>query len=239
MLPLSELATQAVVALAVTILVFYFGGSLLNRAIGERWARYCWRLLTSWSAQGGSIRWYGINGFQIDLPHLSAPFRSARLTVILQPRNLAWLWLRNRLFGYDELLVFRAALERLPLHDLEIVHCRSQFRRDAEHAARAAGWTLTPGWQGPFSLATNTPDGRLFASDLLRRLGTEARRLRRLALRRQLRELEVHLALLDGGALPPETLARLLRRLGEAAQSPGVTEVQRRQGSSTTAPVDV
>lgn len=235
-MPLSELATQAVVALAVAILVFYFGGSLLNRAIGERWARYCWRLLTSWPAQGGSIRWYGINGFQIDLPHLSTPFRSARLTVILQPRNLAWLWLRNRLFGYDELLVFRAALERLPTHDLEIVHRRSQFRRDAEHAARAAGWTLTPGWHGPFALATNTPDGRLLAGDLLRRLGPEERRLRRLALRRHLREMEVHLALLDGDALPPEMLARLLHRLGEAAQRPeGVTEAPR-QGPTAAPP---
>lgn len=220
-MPLSELATQAVVALAVAILVFYFGGSLLNRAIGERWARYCWRLLTSWQAQGGSIRWYGINGFQIDLPRLSAPFRSARLTVLLQPRNLVWLWLRNRLFSYDELLVFRAALERLPAHDLEIVHRHSQFRRDAEHAARTAGWTLTPNWHGPFSLATNTPDGRVFAGDLLRSVGAEERRLRRLALRRHLRELEVHLALLDGDALPPEALARLLRRLGEVAQGHG------------------
>jgi|GEM_PF-1974369 hypothetical protein len=219
-MPLSELAAQAVVAIGIVILVFYFGGSLLNRAIGERWARYCWRLLQSWSARGGTIRWYGINGFQIELPQLSSPFRSARLTVILQPRNLVWLWLRNRLRGYDELLVFRAALERLPAHDLEIVHRRSQFRGDAAHAARTAGWTITPAWRGPFWLATNAPSAHTLAGNLLHQLGAEERRLRRLALRRQFRELEVHLALLDGDALPPEMLARLLRRLGKAAQAP-------------------
>src|SRR5919108_2456972 len=183
----SDTATQVVVALGVFILTGYVIGSLLNRYIGQRWARYCWRVLSAWSARGSSIRWYGINGFQIDLPQPPAPFRSARMTVILQPRNLLWLWLLHRLRGYGELLVFRADLQRVPAWDLDIVHSRSRFRRDAQHEAQTAGWQVSPGWRGPLALATDAPEAGALAADLMAQFGVQDQRLRRLTLRRHLR----------------------------------------------------
>ncbi|HXG41027.1 MAG TPA: hypothetical protein VNJ28_08795 [Candidatus Limnocylindrales bacterium] len=74
-----------------------------------------------------TLRWLGSSVVELRLVDPPDPFREVTLLVVLEPRDVAWLWALGRARGRRDFVIVRADLRRAPRIEL--------------HAADPAGWT--------------------------------------------------------------------------------------------------
>jgi len=66
-----------------------------------------------------SLRWLGSSVLELNIQQANPPFRSAKILVVLEPRDVAPLWAFARLRGRRDLFIFRAILRARPPVQLE------------------------------------------------------------------------------------------------------------------------
>src|SRR5918996_2424206 len=74
-----------------------------------------------------TMRWLGSSAIVLKIAEAAAPFREAEVVVVLEPRDVPWLWAWSRRRGRRDFVILRARLERPPGLELE--------------AGDEAGWT--------------------------------------------------------------------------------------------------
>jgi len=137
---MADLATQAVIALSILLVVWYVVGAWLNRRRALsilRWVREGVRGL------GGqaTMRWLGrTSGFQVSVKGAKRPFKKIEMMVLLEPREVLLLWLFNRLRGRRDMMSFKADLRTRPKAELEIVPGRSGIARKLLKALEEEAW---------------------------------------------------------------------------------------------------
>lgn len=66
-----------------------------------------------------TVRWLGSSAVQLDLATAEAPFASAQVNVVLEPRDIGWWWAWARRRGRRDFLIFRGTLPGPPRFELE------------------------------------------------------------------------------------------------------------------------
>ena len=66
-----------------------------------------------------NMRWLGSSVVELKIQNAKAPFRNAEILIVLEPRDVAPIWLFSRLRGRRDLFIFRANLRARPSIQLE------------------------------------------------------------------------------------------------------------------------
>jgi hypothetical protein len=162
-----------------------------------------------------TLRWLGSSVVELKIAKAKDPFRSSEMLVVLEPRDVPMLWWWGRARGRRDLMIIRGQLRAAPHFDLEAraqkVWGQTDLRRDV-----SPKWTAVQGgvahsmsadYRGeisPFSI------NRLIVSASL-----DGITLTRLAIRRAVPNLEVHLILPKFDHVSSQRVFNNLRELSE------------------------
>jgi hypothetical protein len=105
-------------ALVVAFLLWFAVGTQRNISRGNELLRWL---------QGGlphlghrtSLRWFGSSAVQLDIVDAKAPFESVQVNVVLEPRDIGWLWAWARRQGRRDFLILRGTLPEPPQVEIE------------------------------------------------------------------------------------------------------------------------
>jgi hypothetical protein len=179
--------------LVIVVLLWFTVGTQRNIRRGNE--------LLAW-LQGGlpllgrrtTLRWFGSSAVRLDIAEPSPPFEAVQVSVVLEPRDLGWLWAWARRRGRRDFLVLRGTLPRPPRFELEAGGRRGWTGRDALDRLDEAHWVRDE-WRddgGPIEVAHSE------GADLepVRRgwdaLAAEARTVWRLSIRTVPSQVEAH-----------------------------------------------
>ena len=104
--------------LLIAFLLWFVVGTQRNISRGNELLRWL---------QGGlpllgprtTLRWLGTSAVQLDIVDAAAPFTRAQVNVVLEPRDLGWLWAWARRRGRRDFLILRGTLAGPPRFELE------------------------------------------------------------------------------------------------------------------------
>ncbi len=185
-----------------------------------------------WLQRGGlgvlgprtTLRWLGSSAVELRIVEPPEPFRSVTVTIVLEPRDLPWLWALSRRRGRRDTVILRADLRRAPRLELHVADTAGWMSEETLRilADPAEGWHALPwtvegasGWRGqgdPSML--RVPIERLASAS-----GTG--RLTRLSVSQTVPHLELHLAPPDPGRVPAERVTRSFRDLAGVVSARG------------------
>jgi hypothetical protein len=66
-----------------------------------------------------TLRWFGSSAVQLNITDAKPPYTSAQVNVVLEPRDLGWLWAWTRRRGRRDFLVLRGTLSGPPRFEIE------------------------------------------------------------------------------------------------------------------------
>jgi hypothetical protein len=115
---LSPFATSLAIALLVLVMLWFALGTQRNIARGNallRWMQVGLPLI----GKRTNLRWLGSSAVILGINDPDPPFRDAEVLVVLEPRDLPWLWLLSRGRGRRDFIIVRGSLRRAPRFDLE------------------------------------------------------------------------------------------------------------------------
>jgi hypothetical protein len=119
MLDLTAIGTSALVVIVVVFLLWFALGTQGNIRRGDRYLKWL---------QGGlpilgkrtTVRWLGSSAVELKIADPKDPFQEAMTVVVLEPRDLAWLWALGRSKGRRDFIIMRGRLRRSPAFEMEV-----------------------------------------------------------------------------------------------------------------------
>ncbi len=115
---LTDLATFLFVVAVIALLAAYALGIERNIRKGNnamRWMRDGLALI----GDKTTLQWLGSSVAQMKIAKAKDPFRNAELLIVLEPRDVPFMWLLTRRQGRRDVIIFRAQLRAAPNFDLE------------------------------------------------------------------------------------------------------------------------
>lgn len=115
---LSTLGTSAAIVLVAVVLLWFAFGTQRNIRIGNdvlRWLQGALPLL----GRRTTMRWLGSSAVELRIAEAIAPFRDVTVHVVLEPRDVGFLWAWGRLRGRRDFLILRANLTTPPRFGVE------------------------------------------------------------------------------------------------------------------------
>lgn len=222
-----EMATQVVIALSITLVVWYVAGSWMNRRRAShllRWIREGVRVF------GGEATWRGMgtSGFQVSVKGVKHPFKRIEMMVLLESREMLLLWLFNRLRGQRDLMVFKADLRTRPKAELEIAPKKGRVTRKILKAIEEEAWARGGIEDTDLMLLRKGKEVTSLAEKLAPLLREYAPYIRRLSLRKESPHFLVNLSLPGLEEEPAGEMFSFLRKVIETMASGGT----RRKGAN-------
>jgi hypothetical protein len=188
---------QLVIGLSVLVLAWYFVGQQAMRRRGLA--------LLQWVRQGldtlgdrPQLQWLGASAFEFTLEAPTHPFKAVSVTVVLEPREIFFLWLVNRLRQRRDLLVVRGDLTTQPPLMLELFRAGGRSGQEAKAMADSAGWSIEAFDKSGLQLAGSSPLRQDLLHATARELGDHLGALRRVSLRRRSPHLLLNYVLRPG-----------------------------------------
>jgi hypothetical protein len=113
-----------VAAIGITAVVVVMGWF----ALGTGWNIRRGNAILRWLQDGltllgtrTTLRWLGSSAVELGIVDPAQPFRDLTVLVVLEPRDVPWLWLLSRSRGRRDLLIVRGSFRRAPMDELEVV----------------------------------------------------------------------------------------------------------------------
>jgi hypothetical protein len=211
---MSDIATQAVIAFCVLLVIWYIVGWQMNRRRGRRLLEWTIQGLRAFDGQITVSR-LGTSGFQVDVRKAHAPFKRMEATIFLEPREILLLWLFNLLRGGADYLVFKGTLRASPQGEVEVIKKKGRLARRVLEGLEGRAWThqetadgLAMVWQGK--------QGQQQAEAISHLVEDLSPRLLRLSLSKKAPHLLVSLSL---AGLDEQSALLLLSALQDLAQT--------------------
>ena len=88
-----------------------------------------------------NLRWLGSSVVELTIPSAKEPFRQAEVVVVLEPRDVPFLWWYDRVRGRRDLLIVRGQLRRTPGFEFEALDPRCWTTHTIEKQVRSRNWT--------------------------------------------------------------------------------------------------
>jgi hypothetical protein len=105
-------------ALVVAFLLWFAVGTQRNITRGNELLRWLQAGLPR-VGHRTSLRWFGSSAVQLDIVDAKAPFDTVQVNVVLEPRDIGWLWAWTRRQGRRDFLILRATLPEPPRVEIE------------------------------------------------------------------------------------------------------------------------
>ncbi len=174
--------------LVVLLVVGWFAvGTQLNVRKGEsvlKWLQDGLPLL----GEKTTLRWLGSSAVELKIENAKAPFHSAQILVLLEPRDVPLIWWYFRLRGRRDLFIFRGELRSAPRREFEALDLSAWSTRNAYARVRADNWTTV---SAPAPLAAFAAQASSDPSPAVHAAALESCPPVRVALRRREPNLEI------------------------------------------------
>lgn len=154
---------QVVVGLSVLVLAWYFVGQQAMRRRGVlvlQWVRAGAHLL----GESSTLRWLGRSAFQLTIERPVHPFKAITVTIVLEPREIVFMWLVNRFRQRRDLLVVRGDFATRPRAQFELFRDEGRSGSEAKAIATSERWPIESFGDSGLLLASSS----LVALDALR-----------------------------------------------------------------------
>ncbi len=159
-----------------------------------------------------TLRWLGSSVVQLRIQNAKRPFREVEVLFVLEPRDIAPLWLLARARGRRDLFIFRSRMHKLPEFEFEAFEPTAWSARGREAQLRRQKWQPAPARD---SLVAYAPEPMPAANRLLDLAALSGCPLIRLSVQRSDPNFEVHWPLAELKKLPASTVFETLHKLGE------------------------
>jgi hypothetical protein len=184
--------TGILIVLAITIMVWFAAGSVVNVRKGHaamRWLHGGLPLIGSRT----TLRWLGTTSAQMLIAAAKPPIAQAEVVIFLEPRDSAWLWWISRRRGRRDTIIVRADLRRPPAERFELLDRTSWSGRDANRHLKHERWSLREPAAGSVLTTFYKFERSLAAADAVAGLAADAGIvLRRLAVSPAEPHLQLH-----------------------------------------------
>jgi hypothetical protein len=190
--------TQLLVILLVgTIMGWYGFGVVVNVRRGNAVLKWMQTGLPR-LGQKTTLRWLGSSAVQLGIAKARAPFRRAELLLVLEPRDVPWLWLPARQRGRRDMLIFRGQLVNAPRFEYDLLAPGSWSERERMHRPAVREWQAEDldgiNFRAPAATRSLSRQEAPEALKLARQLSATVWRL---SSRREYPQLELHIPLPD------------------------------------------
>jgi len=131
------------IILAVSIMGAFGGGVIWNIRRGNavlRWMQDGLPLI----GEKTTLRWLGSSVVELNINKAKSPFRRFSLVLVLQPRDVPWLWLWSLMRNRRDMVIFRGALSSAPRLEYDVITPQSWTGRPALAQAHYAQWGTIP-----------------------------------------------------------------------------------------------
>ena len=186
--PLEAFGPSIAIALILLVMLWFALGTQRNIRKGNELLRW---LQTGLPMLGRrtTLRWLGSSAVELGIATAEAPFRDATVVIVLEPRDVSFLWAYARSRGRRDFLIVRANLRRAPRFSMDVGDPRGWTGRPdaAEAGARTVAWP-----EGCIALIGPGADEALIRSTW-DRLGKASEGVWRLTVQPVVPHLEVHL----------------------------------------------
>ena len=210
---MAEIATQAVIAFGVLLIIWYVVGWQMNRRRGGRLLEWIIQGLRAFGGQITVSR-LGTSGFQVSVRKAQTPFKGVETTILLQPREILLLWIFNLLRGRTDYLVFKGTLRASPRGGVEVIKKRERLTRRVLKGLDEKTWTRQETASG-LVIACRGQQGQQQADAISHLVEELSPRLLRLSLSKKAPHLLVSLSL---AGIDEQSALLLLSSLQDLAQ---------------------
>ncbi len=139
-----------------------------------------------------TLRWLGSSAVELKIESAKAPFHSAQVTVLLEPRDVPLIWWFSRLRGRRDLFIFRAELRAGPRREFEAFRPAAWSAQSAARRVKADQWSAV---EAPAPLMAYASQASTDPIAAVRAASLDGCAPVRLALRRSEPNLEIQWAL--------------------------------------------
>lgn len=199
-----------VVLLVLLIVGWFAAGTQFNVRRGHKtleWLQPGLKLL----GEKTTLRWLGSSVVELKIANAREPFRRCDVLIVLEPRDVSFLWLLARLRNRRDLLILRGALHHSPRAEFEVFDPQSWSAQGLEARLQHRNWDPVTVAPPLVSYAAGGAPGSEIAEL------TSLPGLVRLALRRTEPHFELHCRLRDIQAQSAHELIDKLRAVVPAA----------------------
>ena len=205
--------------LFVLAILFFLGwfaaGIIWNVRKGDavlKWLRQGLPLV----GERSTLTWRGSSVVEMQIAKAKGSFRSAETLVVFEPRDVPFLWALARLRGRRDLLIFRSQLRSTPAFEIEAFDPQGWSTNSLQEIVQRKNWTRVdlPAIQPlvTYSASESTADRAKPLIDLAVRAGGKVVRL---AVHRDMPNLEIHWILPQTTAFPAQALFSTIQKIGE------------------------
>ena len=136
------------IIVAVLVMGSFAGGVIWNIRRGNavlRWMQSGLPLI----GEKTTLRWLGSSAVELNIAKAKPPFRRFSLVLVLQPRDVLWLWLWSLARNRRDMVILRGGLTGAPRLEFDVLAPLSWTGRSALDKAKSAQWGMEPidGWQ--------------------------------------------------------------------------------------------
>jgi hypothetical protein len=168
-----------------------------------------------------TLRWLGSSAVALGIARARPPFRQVDLLLVLEPRDVPWLWLLARLRGRRDILIVRGQLVTAPLYEFDLLAPGSWSERETLSHDKAQAWETETLMGVNFRSRPPTRSlARQIAPDVLAAAQKVRPSVWRLSSRRETPHLELHVPLPDPHQTSAPQFFDALRALAERMGSP-------------------
>ncbi len=203
-----------IVGVAV-FLGWYAVGTQLNVRRGNDVLRWLQAGLTL-VGEKTTMRWLGSSAIELKVQQAKEPYRQVEVFIVLEPRDVPFLWWFFRARGRRDFLIVRSHLRAMPKVQLEALDPRGWSTRGLEQELQDRRWTrMESVSQLPLVSYVESSDGLQTAAELLELAALPGSSLVRLAVHHAVPNLEVQWTLDDLETLQAQHVFETLQRIGE------------------------
>lgn len=163
-----------------------------------------------------TLKWLGSSAVQLDITKPNRPFGQAQIVVVLEPRDVGWLWAWFRSRGRRDFVILRGRLERSPRFEIEAGDSRGWTGRDRLDELDLDSWTQADWGDENVQIAHTTDADSEAVRSVWEELRSKTGGVWRLSVRRTSPHLEVHI-LPPGGDAPADLVIRAFTELADMA----------------------
>jgi hypothetical protein len=191
-------AYQPLLIIVAAIVMGWFGGGVVwNLRRGNAVLKWMQAGLPA-LGERTTLRWLGSSAVELGIAKAKPPFRRCELVLVLEPRDVPWLWLWSYARGRRDLLIVRAQLNSAPRLEYDLITPGSWSGRSAVAQAAQAKWeNATLGDYHFLAPKASLPVSSKDAPNLLKSAQKIHPVVWRLAVRREFPQIELHIPLPD------------------------------------------
>jgi hypothetical protein len=213
MFDLSPVLVALISVVAIAFVLLFAVGSQQNIRRGERFMRWMQEGLPILGSKT-TLRWFGTSAVELKITEPAEPFRAAEALVVLEARDVGWMWALGRARGRRDFIIIRARLARSPAFELEAGDERGWTGTDRLGRLDPDSWARDS-WNGVEVAHTSTAD-----TAAVRRIWSELAAVTggiwRLSVRRDQPHIEVHVLPPDTGTTSARPLFETFRELARS-----------------------